>query len=89
MYNKELEVRCFLEEAKNISIEVNTSVMKTKQYILRFDKIKKYSTTEKNLTISNKNFEVLNVIINWIKIKIIKNKLVIPVYDGEIIIEEF
>lgn len=94
MCGKELEIRLFLEEAKNLIITTKISGVEQKQYITRFDKIKDYDTSEENLTIGNGRHNVLKVNLDWDKVEEIDDgaidKLFIPVGDaGNIVIESF
>ena len=89
MGNNELETRSFLEDAKNLCIIIKTDEIEQKQYITHFDKLKDYKTSNDKLIIGNGTYDVLNLIIKWIKVEIIKNSLVIPICKGNIIIEEF
>lgn len=93
MINKELETRLFLEGAKNLCITTQLPGVDTKQYITKFNKIKDYDTVGENLKIGNGRHNVLNVNLDWDKVKIKEgsiDKLFIPVNDvGNILIESF
>lgn len=85
----EIEIRSFLEDAVNLCISIQTNELEQKQYIIGFNVIKDYETVNNNLVIGNGKYKALNLIIDWINVKIIKNKLVIPICNGHVIIEEF
>lgn len=93
MMNKELETRLFLEGAKNLCINIFLAGLKQKQYITRFNLTKDYDTTRENLKIGNGSHNVLNIKLDWDKVKIDEgaiNKLFIPIGDaGNILIESF
>lgn len=85
----EIETRSFLEDAINLCISIQTDELEQKQYITGFNVIKDYETVNNKLVIGNGKYKALNLIIDWINVKIIKNKLVIPICNGNVIIEEF
>lgn len=85
----EIETRSFLEDAVNLCISIQTNELEQKQYIIGFNVIKDYETVNNNLVIGNGKYKALNLIIDWINVKIIKNKLVIPICNGSVTIEEF
>lgn len=85
----EIETRSFLEDAVNLCISIQTNELEQKQYIIGFNVIKDYETVNNKLVIGNGKYKVLSLIIDWINVKIIKNKLVIPIYNGSVTIEEF
>lgn len=84
---KELEVRCFLEEAKNLCITINNNSIKVKTYVTKFNKIKDYGTGEHELTIGNGRHNVIDIVTNFNNIKIDKDKIFIE--KENIIIESF
>lgn len=85
----EIETRSFLEDAINLCISIQTDELEQKQYITGFNVIKDYETVNNKLVIGNGKYKALNLIIDWINVKIIKNKLVIPICNGSVTIEEF
>lgn len=85
----EIETRSFLEDAVNLCISIQTDELEQKQYIIGFNVIKDYETVNNKLVIGNGKYKALNLIIDWINVKIIKNKLVIPICNGSVTIEEF
>ena len=92
--DSELETKCFLEEAKNLYVTIESLGVKTKTYVTCFNKIKDYDTGEHELTIGNGKYKILSARINdWNNIKFINknniDRLVIPIETGQVIIESF